>query len=323
MVAELRGSVPKLPFVYSKTLINRAWSVVRESNLWSFNLFENSWITPPLVTAGTVTATQGFNTITFDATAIAALLAAQVAQPYSLITARQFRISVGGIYSIIAYNFTTGVATLDRIFGDPGGSGLTYQIYQLYYPVPYADHRAYISVRNPQMFLDLNLTTTRAEIDQMDPQRTFYQFPSRVVPYLRDTRPGSATLGFPLFELWGQPVNPFTYQCYGVRKGLDLVNPSDTLPQPLGEELILPLARKYAYEWAEANKDMVPRETGPDFRFLLAEADSEYKRELKNYRRQDKEFVLNWFMSRRLETWGVGNGFYNTLAGYASTYAQA
>src|SRR5277367_4308187 len=203
MQSELRGSVPKVPFAFTGTLINRAWRQVRESNLWSFNLFESSWITPPLVNSGTVTATQGSPTLTFDLTvAVPALLASQAANPYSPITVRQFRVGVGGIYNIITMNFGTGVATLDRPFADVGGANIVYQVYQLYYAAPYADHRSWISVRNPQMFIDLRLTTTRAQIDALDPQRTWYQFPTCVVPFGRDQRPGSATLGYPLFELW-------------------------------------------------------------------------------------------------------------------------
>jgi len=322
MMSELRGSVPKLPFAFTKTLVNRAWKTVRESGLWSFNLFESSWITPPLVTTGTVTCVQGSPAITFDATAIAALNANQLANPYSFITQRQFRIGVGGIYNLITYNTVTGAATLDRSFADPAGAGLAYQVYQVYYTPPFADHRAWISVRNPQMFIDLDLTQTRADIDAIDPQRSWYQFPTAVVAFSRDQRVGSATLGFPLFELWGQPVAPFTYQCYGIRAGVDLSAPTDTLPQPLGEDLILPKAREYAYEWAEANKDIVPRGQGPDFRFLMKQAEDEYKKMLVTYRRQDKEFVLNWFVNRGIGSDGRRIGYYNTLAGFAGPYVQ-
>jgi hypothetical protein len=325
MASEIRGSVPKLSFNFAQTLVNRAWKVVREANLWSFNLFESSWITPPLVTTGTVTATQGSATITFDANAIAALLASMIQNPYSPITIRQFRIGVGGIYSLVSLdpNFATnGIATLDRIFGDPSGAGMVYQVYQLYYAAPFADHRAWLSVRNPQMFIDLDLTRTRAQIDAMDPQRSWYQFPTCVVPYARDTRPGSATLGYPLFELWGQPVAPFTYQCYGLRNGLDLVNPGDTIPQPLDEDLVLAKARSFAYNWAEANKDITPRATGPDFRFLIGNAEREFKDLKVTYRRQDREFVLNWFIQRSNILGGHGIGYYNTLAGFAGPYGM-
>ena len=322
MMAELRGSVPKLPFAFTKTLINRSWRDIRESNLWSFNLFESSWITPPVCTLGTVTATQGLATITFDATAIAALLASVIANIYSPLTLRQFRIGSGGIYNIQTLDpgfAANGIVTLDRIFGDPTAAGAAYQVYQLYYAPPFKDHRTWLSVRNPLLFLNLDLTKTRSELDREDPQRLIYQFPTRVVAAYRDTRVGSATLGYPLYELWGQPVSPFTYQCYGLRMGADLINPSDALPQPLDEDLLLAKAKFYAYEWAEANRDISPRSTGPDWKFLMGETSTRYGKLLSLYRKQDREFVDNWFAVRDNVFGGLGYPFYNTIAGVAST----
>lgn len=325
MSAEIRGSIPKLPISFAKTLVNRAWRAVRESNLWSFNLFESSWITPPSEQSGTCAVVQGSATIIFDATARAALLADQISQPYSLLTQRQFRVGVGGIYSLISLDSAfsaNGIATLERPYADPSNTAAAYIVYQLYYPAPFKDHRAWISVRNPQMFIDLDLTQTRAQTDAMDPQRSWYQFPTRVVSFGRDARAGSATKGYPLFELWGQPVTPFTYQCYGVRNGVDLASPDDVLPEPLDEDLVLAKARSFAYNWAEANKDMVPRSSGPDWRFLIGNAEKEFKDLKVLYRKQDREFVLNWFISRGHALGGRGLGYYNTLAGFAGPYAQ-
>lgn len=324
MKSELRGTVPKIPYSFCGTLINRAWRSIREANLWSFNMFESAWISPPLVTAGTVTAVQGTNAITFDATALAALSASQIANPYSLITQRQFRVSVGGIYSIIQFNPGTGAALLDRVFGDIGGVGLTCQVYQQLYAAPFKDHRAFISVRNPQQFVDLGLDMTRAAVDQVDPQRSYYNYPTEVIPWGVDTRGAgtanaSATLGFQLFELWGQPIAPFVYHCYGVRNGLDLVAPTDALPEPLSEQFLMPKARYWAYEWCEANKDMTPRSTGPDWKFLMGSAEAEYIKERTIYRRIDKEFVNNWIVQHCGSQGARHWGYYNTLAKFAGT----
>ena len=319
MAAELVGSLPKMPYAYALTLINRAWKEIRESGLWSFNLYEQSLITPPIITAGTVTVTQGFPTITFDATAVAGILAAQIATPYSLITTRQFRIAVGGIYNIVSLdpNFgVNGIATLDRIWGDTGGQ-LSYTIYQVYYTPQFSDHLRWMTVRNPIMFLNLNLTMTRSELDARDPQRLWYAWPTDVVSWGRDTRPGSPTAGYPLYELWGQPVNPFTYQAYGIRRGTDLVNPGDTLPVAIGEDCVLARARWYAYEWAEANKDMAPRAAGPDFRFLSEKSNTDYLRLRTIYRRQDRELVDNWFSIRGMAAPIFSLGHYNTMSGTA------
>jgi hypothetical protein len=332
MRAELRGSVPKLPYAYTGTLINRAWREIRERNLWSFNLYESSWITPPPVNSGTVTVVQGSPTITFDlSVAIPALLASQVANPYSPITVRQFRGGTaggtGGIYNIISLNFGTGVALLDRPFGDPSGTAAAYIVFQNYYAAPYQDHRYWLSVRNPTMFLDLELDMTRSWVDERDPQRTWYQFPTHVVPWGIDLRGqgtanASGTLGYPLFELWGVPVSPFTYQCYGLRSGADLSAPTDTLPFQVGEDCVIAKAKVYAYEWAEANKDMTPRAMGPDFKFLVGLASDEHRKLLTMYRLRDKDFIDNWFSSKGPALASRAYGYYNTIAGFAGPYTQ-
>ena len=329
LVSELRGAVPKLPISFCKTLINRSWREIRESMLWSFNILEYSWISPTPVTTGTVTVTQGLAGITFDATATAAILASST--PFSLITQRQFRqTSAGGIYNIMSLdpNFATnGIATLDRIFGDPSFTGTTYQIYQLYYTPPTKDFLTLLSVRNPAMYLDLDLTKTKGWVDARDPQRSWYQFPTHVIPWGRDIRgqgtsTPSATLDFPLFELWGQPVTAFTYQCYGLRRGTDLVNPTDTLPISVGDDLVLSRAYYYAYQWAESNKDQQPRSAGPDFRFLMGSKEKEFRDLLRLYRKQDRETVNSYFHSREADISAHAYGYYNTLAKTAGPYTQ-
>jgi hypothetical protein len=325
MVSELYGCVPKIPRAYCSTLVNRAWRNVRESNLWSFNLFEASWISPPPITEnGTVTTTQGFPAITFDSVATAALNAFQIANPYVLITQLQFRQNFsGGIYNIIQYNPVTGAALLDRPYADVSGTGQAFFVYQVYYTAPMADFLTFQSVTNPQMYISLDLTKTRAWLDDRDPQRAWSEYPTCVVPLGMDTRGAgtanaSATLGWPMFELWGQPLSPYTYQLYGLRRGTDLVNPTDTLPSQIPEELVMARARVDAYEWAEANKDMSPRSSGPDFRFLIGRAMDDFKQLMIRYRKQDKEFVDNWFSIHELNGGVYRTLYFNTLAGVAS-----
>jgi hypothetical protein len=329
MIAELRGQVPKVPLPFCATLINRAWGEIRKNHLWSFNLYESSWISPPVLTTGTVTVVQGSDTVQFDATATAAINTWQIQNPYTLVTQCQLRpgnvAGIAQIYNLIQYDQINGSATLDRIYADPSGTNVAYQLYQLYYAPPFIDHKQFISVRNMQMFLDLYLDTERNEVDKADPQRSIYQFPTNVIPYLIDNRGAgtvnaSATLGFKLFELWGQPVNPFTYDLYGIRDGEDLVNPTDTLPYAVGEDCVIALSKYYAYQWAESNKDMSPRSAGPDFKFLMGLAMNEYKQLLVMYRRNDKEFVDAFYSRIKQQFLGYMYGSYSAQFGVATTY---
>ena len=125
-----------------------------------------------------------------------------------------------------------------------------------------------------------------------------------------------------MFELWGVPVSPFVYQCYGLRSGTDLVNPTDTLPYQVGEDCVIAKAKIYAYEWAEANKSMTPRAMGPDFKFLIGLAQEEHKSLLKMYRLRDKDFIDNWFSLRGPNIASRAYGYYSTIAGYAGPYGQ-
>ena len=329
MLVELRGQVPKVAINFCGTLINRAWGEIRKNHLWSFNLYESSWVSPPVLTTGTVTVVQGSDTVQFDATAVAAINTWQIQNPYTLVTQCQLRpgnvAGIAQIYNLIQYDQVTGAATLDRMYADPSGTNVAYQLYQLYYAAPFKDHKAWISVRNMQMFLNLGLDLERSAVDRVDPQRSIYQFPTYVVPFSIDNRGAgttnaSATLGFKLFELWGQPVNPFTYALYGIRDGVDLVNPTDELPQAVGEDCVIALAKYYAYQWAEANKDMSPRSAGPDFKFLMGATYDEYKKLLIMYRRNDKEFCDLFFSQRKLNVYGQNYGAYNAQFGISTTF---
>src|SRR5277367_2713040 len=149
MRAELRGSVAKLPFAYTGTIVNRAWKETREANLWSFNLFDSGWFSPPMINAGTCSVQQGSATVTFDPLiAVPALVAGST--NFSLITQRQFRGgSIAGIsqlYNIINFVPLTGVATLGRPYMDNSVVNGAYSIYQVYYPQPMQDFLTWVSV---------------------------------------------------------------------------------------------------------------------------------------------------------------------------------
>lgn len=338
LIAEIRGSVPKIPISFCGTIANRAWRQIRESYLWSFKVFECGWASPPPVMTGGCTFTQGSNAITFNAAAIAAINASVIANPYAPITVQQIRsgaiAGLSGIYSIIQYNSTTGAALLDRLYMDPGQVAGSFSIYQAYYfpqtatGAPMPDFLTLISVRNMQMFNFMDLTRNREWVDARDPQRSFYEFPTACIPWGIDQRGAgtayaSANLGCMLFELWGTPITPFTYQVYGLRNGMPLVNPTDTLPFGIGEDLVLAKAKEYAYEWAEANKTMEPRSQGPDFRFLIGESQKRYADLLRIYRREDRERIDNYFHD--LGPTGAAQlyGYFNSIAGVASPHANS
>lgn len=299
MYSELRGSVPKIPISLCRTLINRAYADIRRQNLWSFQVYESNWIAPALVNTGTTTAlVQGSNSVTFNAAAAAAIIASITG--FNPINQRQFRVGVSTVCNIIAFDGVNTI-TLDRGYPDPVTNQQSqYQIYQVYYPAPYQDHLSFVAVRDMVSFADLVLDKDQAWLMEQDPQRTYYYFPTHVVPYLLGADPtNTSTYQFPMFELWGVPLSNRAYQLYGIRKGVDLVKNTDTLPPQITEEAVVQMAKYYAYEWAEARKGDMPRNQGPDFKFLMGEAKARYTDLYRKLRQQDREFLDNWFRVRR------------------------
>lgn len=315
LYSRLHGMVPKIPIDLCKTFINDAWRDVRRKNLWSFLLYESNWIAPPVINSGYFTCTQGSNLVVADATAAAAIIAAGVLLP-TPITQRQFRAGISTIYNIRAWDGINTI-TLDRIFAEATVTS-AYKIYQCYFPAPYEDHLMWASVRDMINFTSLFTDRhTRESLDTTDPQRVFYRIPTDVVYYTQDQNPASPTYRYPLYELWGHPLFNLVWQLYGVRRGTALVNDTDTLPPAIGEDCILELGKLKAYEWAEANKGDTPRNQGSDYKYLMGAARAEYTRLFREYRKDDRETVNNYFSVRKLSLYSKFYSYYSTLSGTA------
>jgi hypothetical protein len=316
MYQEITGLIPKMSVDYAMTLVNRAWRDIRRQNLWSFQLFDANWVSPNLISGvGTCTTVQGSNQVVFNSTAAAALNAIYPGGPLpNGLLSRQFRVGISTIYNIWAWNSGTLTMTLDRPFTDVGGSGQGFTIFQCYYAAPYQDFRCWINIRDIVNFNNLNINGTREQVDKMDPQRTLFYLPTWCVPYQQDMNPASATYTWPMFELWGQPQYSLVYQLYGIRRGVPLVNDTDTLPPPIGEDVVIALAGSYAYRWAEGTKGDMPRNVGADFKFLIGSTMAEYKRLYRDYRLQDRELVDNWYnVYNRPQVFTNLWGYYNSI----------
>ena len=316
MYNRLHGMVPKIPIDLCKTLINDAWRDVRRKNLWSFLLYESNWIVPPVINTGTFACTQADPDVIADATAAAAIIAAGVLLP-TPITQRQFRTGISTIYNIIAWDGVNKL-TLDRPYVEATNAANTYMLYQCYYPAPFQDHLLWIDVRDMMNFTSLFIRRhTRESLDTTDPQRVFYRIPTDVVYYQQGQTPSLPTYRFPIYELWGHPLFLLTYQLYGVRRGTDLVDDTDSLPPAIGEDCILEAAKVRAYEWAEANKGDTPRNQGSDYKYLMGAATARYAELYRSYRKDDRETVNNYFSVRKISLYSKFYSYYSTLSGTA------
>ncbi len=127
----------------------------------------------------------------------------------------------------------------------------------------------------------------------------------------------NSVLRFPIYELWGHPLFLLTYQLYGVRRGTDLVDDTDSLPPAIGEDCILEAAKVRAYEWAEANKGDTPRNQGSDYKYLMGAATARYAELYRSYRKDDRETVNNYFSVRKISLYSKFYSYYSTLSGTA------
>lgn len=301
MIAELSGNAAGADYAYNKTIVNRAWGDVRRLGGWSFQLQETGFTVPGMLSTGTVTLTFGSDSVVGDANASAAWLT--TSQYGSLITQRQFRSGgtsgAGTMYDIIAFDGVSTL-TLNRPFADPlavmPGPNPTqeYSIYQPYIVAPCQDFRRWLTVydiANSAWLLTRGDRRAKPGPGD-DPQRQIFTNPDRLLGLGTDSRAGSSTYGWQRYELWPGPQNQYLYQAWFVRRGADLVNLDDTLPDGIPESLVLARARARIYEQAEANKSpQNPRGAGADYRFLIGESMKNYKEELKQARLEDRDKV--------------------------------
>ena len=317
--------VPGLADSYAVTLLNEALGTIEDQQMWSFQLCEGGWLTPGLqfpgasstvgVSVGTITATPFTNTVVGDATASAAW-AAYKAPPF--LTSMQIRSPFYSLYNIVNYSVNGsgfGVFTLDRPWMEPGGALQPYMIYQAYFPVPYPDFKKFLAIRDTTNSCPMDYwTKSQKDLAFEDPERTEFDDPVYVVPYEVDNRAGSATLGSMMYELWPHPLNQLPYTFSYMRRGPQLVNPTDTPPYPITEDAVLWLAKEAAYLFKEAQKgEKVERGSGADFRFLAQMAEAKYQKALKPCKEKDRDMVDLYFNKVRQVYQLNGEPFSNYL----------
>ncbi len=204
--------------------------------------------------------------------------------------------------------------TIDRPWMEPPQLNGTYMIYQAYYPAP-AGFKRWFNIRDTTNNESMNWwDMTQIDLSEEDPQREIFDQPEFVVPLGIDTRPGSATLGQQLVELWPHPISqlPYTFMCQCNWPALSL--PSDTLPYPLTEELVKERAYEMVALWKESQKgDEMERGSGANWQFLVKAHHEEYKEILKKIRIMDRHLMELYFTRARMQApFNGGESFTNT-----------
>ena len=298
MVSEITDLVPALSRVRSRSLINRAFKIVQDSMLWSFQLQQGGFSTPNISTGGSCTFALGSNQVIGDAAASAQWLALPF---YWSPTTQQIRAQGYSVYSIIAMDTTNPAAivlTLDRNFIDPLPfyTGVAYQMYGAYIPAPVGFKR-WLNVADMFDQWSMDIWTGRRSQDLVDPSRQIASNPYRMLPLGTDRRGAgtstpSATLNQQLYELYPYPTTKIAYQWYAVVEWPYLANNSDMLPSQISEEVVTQKALTWAYRDAEGRRDiMAAKGAGANFLGLKKESETDFLWRLKTLRLLDRDAV--------------------------------
>jgi hypothetical protein len=345
MAKRMTLEVPGLAENYAKTLLGEAQGLIQDSQLWSFQIKESGWLTPGLLfpsgpgnSVGTVTVTPYSNLVVADATATTAWQAYVTSNARPLFTELQFRSPSYSLYNIIGFNGASGggygvggygvggygdgtsgfaALTLDRPWMEPGGVNQAYMIYQAYFPVPVSDFKRFLSARNTTDNSGVDYwSLSRKDLAIRDAQRTIFDDPLFFVPFETDQRPGSATLGNMLIELWPHPVSVLPFSFDYLRRGPQLVNPNDTVPYPFTEEMVLWQAKEAAYLFKAAQKgEDMDRGSGADWRFLAGGAVEKYKACLKTVKDKDRDLMPDLYFNRLINSYQLSEDGYSTETG--------
>ena len=310
MVAEVVGTVPRISALHAQQLVNRAWSRIRDSRLWSWQFVSNAQLFVPYGFSGGSVAVQfGSDIVIPDAVAAQKLDAVAMANPPLaspiLGVGRQIRIGTtnglstptGPNYNIVAWD--GAVLTIDRPYGEFTASRADYQVLKSYYappaPPPFQDLNydqrfvRYTQITNKNMgytIFNANLYWSQAQLDAIDPQRGGQGDAYIVANY------GRNNLGQPVMELYPNPVNFTTYVCSYWTKWKDLSQAVD-LPQIAYSlpDMVMFESKCLAADWALANANTFPELGQTNWVNYRQTQMAEYTESMKQCFKQDDEMM--------------------------------
>ena len=312
---ELVGVIPQLSSLYAGTLVNRAYKEIRDKRLWTWLRDEAELIAPSPVASGYAAVTQFGTTVTFDSTA-GPLVTAAYAVGNPPLLSRQFRLSEGPMYNIVAYAAGPPVTiTIDRPYGEQTTTGSSFAIYRCYFTPPNNDFLKFWSLLNANQGYTITgerLGLTRQELDRRDPLRASQGDAHYIASY--KAQDGGSTPGAFIWELWEHPTNPATYIVNYQRRGVDMVLPTDDIPSTLMSSVLMPNALSKACMWAAANAGRHKELKGVNWIAMAREHKAEYLKELQKAWRVDEEMSLQY--------WDGGDDQYRLSGPIDGSYLQ-
>lgn len=204
------------------------------------------------------------------------------------------------------------IIILDRPWMEPAQLNAGYMAYQAYYAYP-AGYKRTFNIRDTTNNNSMDWwTKTQINLATDDAERTIFDQPYNVVPFQIDNRQGSATMGQQLVELWPHPITELPYTFQVQCNWPALVNPQDTVPYPLTEEIVKMRAYEMISLWKEMQKgDEMERGSGTNWQFMAKAMRDEYENRLKRIRIMDRHLIEVYFTKARMGAPYGGEPFSN------------
>ncbi len=307
--AELAGSLPGLSDFLASSYIQRGYKDILKKRLWSFQTVDASIVCPTQITAGTAAYTQfaSPSMVTLDAAATAALTPFLTGTPRLI----QMQIRFGGfantamagqVYQIQQTAIVGGflVLTLDRPIVEATSAASGYQVYRCYVQPPFPDFLKWLSVVDFSNALDLEFGYTSEYFDALDPQRASQGLSYYIGAFQGSTSVGQNPLGGQqLYELWPHPVQGQTFYAKMQRSGPFFVNPLDTQPDPITDQMILDKANySYALPNRRVNAGRDPALAKINWSQAITDAQKSFTLSYIDAKRQDEEIRLRSVFNR-------------------------
>lgn len=279
MSRSLRLYVPDLPITLAEQFIRDRYRRILRSRDWGGLRRESQFILNVAKTDGTVAFTRGTTTAVGTGTSFA-----------STDIGRQFKAGVGSpVYTVTAVDVPTQTLTLNMPIGVATATAATYWVLDAFVQPP-SDFLRFIVISNPIQGWRLHLWVTQAELNAMDPQRTFMGQPYSIVDKFYNTATSGSGVPKPLYEAWPYATTDQTLYYVYMIEGADLINDNDVPVYPINSDLIVSGALADVVRWPGTSQNPNPYFQRPEY---WKSYESEYQDKLIEVERHDEEIYMS------------------------------
>lgn len=273
----VRLHCPLAPTMLTRYWVSKAYADLCDERAWSWLRAESEFLLNAQKT-GTVDVTRGSATVSGGTISYA-----------SSDANRQFRISPGPVYTIIAADATS--YTLDRVYGGTTATGASASVLDAYLTVP-ADFQRFLAVLDLSNNWQLHLWVTEEELNSWDAGRSSTGT-SWAVASRRLATAGSLA-GRIQFELWPYCTSAKNYPYYYIRRPEELSDDTVFLgPLAADSNILVTKALAECARWPG-----VEGKRNPYFNLALAKQfDEQSRADSDRLQVLDEEIYMTWLQT--------------------------